>query len=116
MHGKKKFKLHKMKKLFTTCVLLTLTVLHVAAQKVSVKWELGDIDHLESAVITGDETYTSLLSTSYAQGSMIAQVTAMTGSNADEGYSLRTHLPHEWNRRRQATISLLAFNQLPAIS
>lgn len=82
-----------MKKLFTTCVLLTLTVLHVAAQKVSVKWELGDIDHLESAVITGDEIYTSLLSTSYAQGSMIAQVTAMTGSNADEGYQPVTYNP-----------------------
>ena len=82
-----------MKKILIVWTVLALFVMQAGAQKVSVKWELGDVEHLNAVVMTGDEAYTSLLSTSYAQGSQIAKVTALTGSNADSGYEAVTYTP-----------------------
>jgi hypothetical protein len=74
-------------------MLLALVALNVVAQKVSVKWELSDIENLSAVQTTGDEAYTSLLSTSYTQGSKIAKVTALTGTNAATGYEAVAYDP-----------------------
>lgn len=58
----------------------------IGANAVKVTWELGNVSNLAAATVTGDEASTSLLSASYQQGSKIASVAAMTGSNADEGF------------------------------
>lgn len=74
-------------------MLLVLVALNVAAQKVSVKWELSDVENLSLVQTTGDESYTSLLSTSYTQGSKIATVTKLENSNAESGYTAVTYVP-----------------------
>lgn len=65
----------------------------IGLNDVMVTWPLGDVSNLAHAELTGDETNISLLSTSYRQGNKIATVTAMTGSNAAEGYDPVAYQP-----------------------
>ena len=65
----------------------------IGANAVKVTWELSNVKNLAAATVTGDEANTSLLTTSYQQGSKIAAVAAMTGSNADEGYEAVAYNP-----------------------
>ena len=65
----------------------------IGANAVKVTWVLGDIDHLADATMTGDEANTSLLTATYQQGSKIASVKALTGTNADAGYEAVTYNP-----------------------
>ncbi|MBO5538112.1 MAG: hypothetical protein J5971_03600 [Prevotella sp.] len=82
-----------MKKTITSLLLLATVTLGAWAQSVSVKWELGNISNLAAVSTTGDEAYTSLLTTTYTQGSNIGNVTALTASNAAEGYTAVTYEP-----------------------
>lgn len=75
---------------FTTLLLL-LVGLVASAQQVSVKWSLSDKENLGSSVMDGDTKYTSLLSTSYMNGTSISKVDALTGPNAAEGYEIKPY-------------------------
>ncbi|MBQ9672139.1 MAG: hypothetical protein IJV34_04735 [Prevotella sp.] len=66
-------------------VLVAISAISGKSQNVSVKWEMGNIENLAATVVTGDEAYTSLLSSSYAQGNNIASVKALAKSGADTG-------------------------------
>lgn len=61
---------------------------------VSVKWELSNVDDLAATALTGDESSTSLLTTSFTKGANIANVTTLTGTNADEGYEAVAYNPY----------------------
>ncbi len=58
------------------------------------KWELSDKDNLSETTITGDETNTSVLSSTFIKGANIGATATMTGSNADAGYSTVTYTPY----------------------
>lgn len=78
-------------------ILLTILTLVASvaayAQRVSVKWELSNKENLANAVIAGDESYTSLLGTSYLNGTAISKVESLTGSNAASGYQSVAYNP-----------------------
>ena len=68
--------------------------LFATAQTVTAKWELSDKDNLSEATLSGDETYTNLVSTTYTKGTNIASLATMTGSNADAGYTAVAYDPY----------------------
>ena len=74
-----------------SAVMLTLSV---SAQMVTAKWELSDVENLEASTLSGDEAYTSIVSTKYAKGSNIALTELMTGTNADAGYEAVAYDPY----------------------
>ncbi len=82
-----------MRKVIAFFVLFMLTLLKVSAQNVSVKWELSDKDNLSTCTMTGEDAYTSLITTSFTKGANIAQVEIMSKSNADDGYTAVTYSP-----------------------
>lgn len=82
-----------MKKTLLTSLSL-FAVLVLSAQNVSVKWELSDVDNLSASSISGETAYTSLVSSSYLNGSAISKVTALTSANAATGYEGKTYDPY----------------------
>ena len=77
--------------------LLTLSILAVSmasfGQATTTKWELSDKENLSIATMSGEEQYTSVLTSRFARGSKIGAVETMTGSNADAGYTAVTYTP-----------------------
>lgn len=78
-------------------LLLTISAVMVGmlafGQSVTAKWELSDKDNLSAVTLSGDEEYTSLLSTKFTLGANIGTTATMTGSNADTGYTSVTYDP-----------------------
>ncbi len=74
-----------MKKTVISFVSLVAT-LCAQAQEVSVKWTMNDFNSPQTAVMDGDAAYTSLLTTSYANGSNFT-LKALTSVTAEAGYS-----------------------------
>lgn len=64
-----------------------------SAQSITAKWELSDKENLSVVTLTGDEAYTSLVSTKFIQGTNIGATATMTGTNADEGYTAVSYHP-----------------------
>ena len=77
--------------------ILSLMVVSMAfsgfAQTVTATWELSDPEKLSSVVVTGDEAYTSLVTTGFTLGSNIAEAKAMTSSNAVSGFEAVNYVP-----------------------
>ena len=82
-----------MKKLLLTLSALALA-LASSAQSISVTWELSDKDNLSAATLSGEETYTGLVTTSFTLGANIGETATMTGTNADSGYDAVTYDPY----------------------
>ncbi len=84
-----------MKKLFSfvATTLMCVTSVSVSAQEVLVKWELSDKDALSRCVTTGDEAFTSLITTSYEQGANIQPTAIMNNSGAASGYTSVAYVP-----------------------
>ncbi len=80
-----------MKFLLAICSLLIGSV--VNAQKVSVKWELSDVNNLSACTIDGEDQYKALVTPSYLNGTNIAKTAVMTGSNASTDYTAVTYTP-----------------------
>ena len=68
-------------------------MLTATAQSVKVLWTMGDVENLSAVSLTGDDNYTSLLNTSYVQGSKIATVAALSNSGAADGYTAVSYVP-----------------------
>lgn len=79
-----------MKKVLLSFVMI-MAVTGLAAQGVSVKWELSNKDNLSASVISGDGA--SMVSSSYLNGTNIAKTETMTASNAATGYEAVTYNP-----------------------
>lgn len=81
-----------MRKLLLT---LFVTVMSVSAfgQNITAKWELSDKDNLSAATLSGEESYTSVITTSFTKGANIASMATITGSNADAGYTSVSYSP-----------------------
>lgn len=77
---------------FAICV--ALFSLAASAQSVTAKWELSNKDALGASTLTGEEAYTSVLSTNYLKGSNIAETSTLTGTNADSGYEVVAYDPY----------------------
>lgn len=73
-----------MKKLLSIFSLMLIAVAVTAQQKVSVKWQLSDIQNLGATVITGDDD--NVLTPNFLKGSAIADVKEMASGNADANY------------------------------
>lgn len=73
--------------------LLSVLSLHVAAQNVSITWELSDKDNLSATTFTGNSADADKLNLTFNKGYQIASVATMTGSNADAGYTAVTYNP-----------------------
>ena len=69
-------------------LLFSLLTLNAYSQAVSVRWELSDKDNLASSASSSD-----LVTSSYLNGTNIAKVETMTGSNAATGYDVVTYDP-----------------------
>lgn len=82
-----------MNKKLAAMLLLLMTVLTASAQSVKFQWTMGDINNLNAVTMTGDDSYTSLFTTSYSQGASIATVTALNNSGADQGYTAVSYNP-----------------------
>lgn len=65
----------------------------VAGQQVSVKWELSDVDNLALSSVTGDDGYTGMISSAYANGSAISRVQQLAKSGASSGYEAVDYVP-----------------------
>lgn len=72
-------------------LLCWLMAIQMWGQKVSVRWELSDPENLSASETTGENA--NLLTTSYLNGTYIAQTTIMTGGNAADGYTVPTYTP-----------------------
>lgn len=81
-----------MKRLLSLCLMSFMAAI-VLAQKVSIKWEMGNVDNLSATTMTGNAAYTSLLTANYTQGNQIATVVALVNSNADTGYTAVSYNP-----------------------
>ncbi|MBR1485562.1 MAG: hypothetical protein IJ612_07735 [Prevotella sp.] len=79
-------------RLLSLCLFAAMTI-GAMAQAVTVKWEMGDVSQLEKTVLTGDQEFTSLLTTTYAQGAQIDKVEALASSGADQGYNGVAYTP-----------------------
>lgn len=79
-----------MKKLFNLILFLCVCTLSWG-QYVSAKWELGDVNNLASSTVSGQAS--SLVSTSYLNGTNIAKVEAMTAPNVTSGFEPVTYNP-----------------------
>ena len=79
---------------------LLLTIMAIAAgigcmaQNVTAKWELSDKDHLNAVTMSGEEEYTSIVTTTFLQGNNIGATATMTGTNADAGYTAVAYDPY----------------------
>ncbi len=82
-----------MKNSILVLLLTCLFAMSSFAQQVSVRWELSEPANLSAAVVTGNSTYTAMLTTNYLAGSSVVNPTVMTGSNADQGYQSVTYTP-----------------------
>ena len=82
-----------MKKLFFA-ISAAMFSLSISAQLVTAKWEMSDKSNLEAATVTGEEAYTSIVTTKYVLGSNIAETATMTGTNADAGYEAVSYDPY----------------------
>ena len=82
-----------MNKKLAALLLCLMTVLTASAQSVKIQWTLGDVNNLSNVTLTGDENYTKLFTTSYAQGAKIARVTALGNSGADAGFTAVSYNP-----------------------
>ena len=80
-----------MKKLLSIFSLMLIAVAVTAQQKVSVKWQLSDIDALGATIISGDDA--NVLTPNFAKGTYIGNVVTMTSGNADAGYQNPTYDP-----------------------
>ena len=80
-----------MRKLFLTLALLV--TLMVSAQQVNVQWSLSDPENLGATTITGDDAYSSLITTGFEQGSQIAGLRHLTASGAASGYESSPYDP-----------------------
>lgn len=76
-----------------TVLLLSLSDQNLQAQSVKTVWSLGNINDLSVATMTGEEEYTSQLSSSFAKGSAITATVQMTSCSGDTGYEGATFDP-----------------------
>ena len=74
-----------------SAVMLSLSA---SAQLVTAKWELSDKDNLGAYTLSGDDAYTSLVTTQQTLGTNIATTATMTGTNADAGYEAVAYDPY----------------------
>ena len=74
-----------------SAVMLGLTA---SAQIITAKWELSDKDNLGAYTLSGDDAYTSVITTQQTLGSNIGTTAQMTGTNADTGYEAVAYDPY----------------------
>lgn len=82
-----------MKKLILTISAAVMSLISVG-QNITARWELSDKDNLSAVTMSGEETYTGLVSTNFQQGTNIGATASMTGSNADAGYTVVAYDPY----------------------
>ena len=82
-----------MKRLLLTAFAVVATM-GAMAQTVTARWELSDKDNLSQVEVTGEETYTSLITETFQKGTNIGAVATMTGSNADTELKAVTYDPY----------------------
>ena len=82
-----------MKKLILTISAAVMSLISVG-QNITARWELSDKDNLSAVTMSGEETYTGLVSTNFQQGTNIGATASMSGSNADAGYTTVSYDPY----------------------
>lgn len=63
------------------------------AQNISAKWELSNIDNLSQETVSGDEAYTSLVTTKYTKGVQLQATGTMSVSGSADGYTAVEYIP-----------------------
>ncbi len=63
------------------------------AQNISMKWELSDKENLSEQTTSGEDAYTSLVTTKFLKGVYLEATGTMTASGAAEGYTAVEYIP-----------------------